>query len=72
MTQTSFPASDYIRDIRAAGGTIELADRGFSLSYARDHTQVEQTQNSYLDRMNADPDHRELICCELEAEVAAS
>jgi hypothetical protein len=65
---SQFPASDYIRDIRSAGGTIELTDRGFTLSYALDHSRVEKTKNSYIDKMSADPNHRERICCELEAE----
>jgi hypothetical protein len=69
MTRTSFPASDYIRDIRADGGTIKLIDGWIQEFYGPNHSRI---QHQYIDRMYADPDHRERICCELEAEAAAS
>jgi hypothetical protein len=71
MTPTNFPAADFIRDIRAAGGSIELADDGYALSCARDSAAVNRVERSYFAKMNADPDYRARICEALEAEAGA-
>jgi hypothetical protein len=67
--RSSFPAKDYINDVRADGGTIKLVDGGFQESYGPNHTRI---QRQYLDKMYADPNHRERVCCELEAEAATA
>jgi len=66
---SQFPAKDYIRDVRADGGTIKLIDELIQESYGPNHSRI---QRQYIDKMYADPNHRERICCELEAEAAAS
>ena len=61
-----FPAADYIRDIRAAGGVIELiGDRCCII----DGSSGFKAQWPYIERMNADPDHRARIFADLEAEA---
>ncbi len=62
-----FPAADYIRDMRAAGGSFELCSHGHRLI---DRGGAFKAREAYYDRMEADPDHLNKTTAELEAELA--
>jgi hypothetical protein len=63
-----FPAEDFIRDFRAAGGRIGIAHGGIFQVYGDGGGG--KVERSYLDRMRADPDHSQRLRRALENEVA--
>lgn len=61
-----FPAADYIRDMREAGGSFKLDSYGHELIGLGGL----KAREAYYDHMRADPDHLNKVTAELLAELA--